>query len=131
MDKVDRSKETGEETIETISAAASEQQQVNVQIDDGQAPVTYATIVRVSGSAEEFTLDFSGPLRPTGPKSARLKVDQRIVMNPWAAKRLCIALTQAVTRYEKGYGQLEIDPRKRLIKQPVAATPPPPQGKLS
>lgn len=127
MDKVDRSTNTDDQTIETISAAASEQQQVKIQIEDAQAPVTYATIVRVSGSGEEFTLDFAGPLRPTGPKSAQLKVDQRIIMNPWAAKRLCMALTQAVTRYEQGYGQLEIDPRKRLIQQPV----PPAGGKLS
>ncbi len=124
------------ETIETISAAASDnQQQVQVQIDDSEVPVTYSSTVRVWGSAEEVNLDFAGPLRPSGPKSAKLKIDQRVTLNPWAAKRLCLALNQAVARYEKVYGTLEIDPRKRMANasppSPTQTNTAPPVGKLS
>jgi len=112
MSKEEQSKSS--DTIETISAANSEQaNQVQLQIDDAQTPVTYSTTVRVWGSAEEFNLDFAGPLRPAGGNVARLKIDQRIVLNPWAAKRLAIALGQSVARYEQTYGALELDERKR------------------
>ncbi len=111
------SKEFGNESIETISAAAD--QQVQLQIDDANATTTYSSTVRVSGTAEEINLDFAGPIRPTGPKAATLKIEQRVILNPWAAKRLAVALGQAVQRYEQTYGQLELDPRKRQISQPA------------
>ena len=106
-------------SIETISAAA-DQQQVQLQIDDSQAETTYSSTVRVSGTAEEINLDFAGPIRPTGPKAATLKIEQRVILNPWAAKRLAVALGQAVQRYEQSYGPLELDPRKRQINPPAA-----------
>ena len=105
--------------IEAISTATSEtQQQVQIKVEDDQVPVTYSSTVRVWGSTEEVNLDFAGPLRPSGPKTAKLKIDQRIVMNPWAAKRLCLALHQAIAKYEQTYGPLEVDPRKRAVKRP-------------
>lgn len=120
----------GSDTIETISThAANDQQQVQIQVDDSDTPVTYSSTVRVWGSAEEINLDFAGPLRPTGPKAARLKIDHRIVLNPWAAKRLCLAMNQAIARYEKAYGTLEIDPRKRMVRGGEANAPT--AGKLS
>lgn len=111
------------DSIETISAPADQQQQqqqLQLQIDDSTTPTTYSTTVRVWGSAEEINLDFAGPIRPTGPTSARLKIDQRLVLNPWAAKRLAIALQQAVVKYEQTYGVLELDARKRVVQQPKA-----------
>ncbi len=122
---MDNSTETGgAETIETISTAAGDQQQqVQIQVDDAQTAVTYSSTVRVWGSAEEVNLDFAGPLRPTGPKSAKLKIDHRVILNPWAAKRLCLAMNQAIARYEKAYGPLEVDPRKRLVNRSDSGAP--------
>lgn len=114
-------KDAGSETIETISTAASEQQ-VQLQIDDATTPSVYSTTVRVWGSAEEINLDFGGPIRPTGPNAAKLKIDQRVTLNPWAAKRLAIALQQAVVRYEQAYGQLELDARKRVVNRGAAGS---------
>lgn len=106
-------------TIDTISSAAGDQpQQIKIEVDDAQTPVTYSSTVRVWGSAEEINLDFASQLRPTGNKSAKLKIEQRIIMTPWAAKRLCLAMNQAVARYEQAYGPIEVDPRKRLVNQP-------------
>ncbi len=108
------------DTIETVAAADQQaQQQMQLQIDESSTPVTYSTTVRVWGSAEEFNLDFAGPLRPAGNNTARLKIDQRLVLNPWAAKRLAIALGQAVARYEQTYGGLELDERKRRVATPA------------
>ncbi len=105
-----------EEQVDTVSGetqAAQQQQQVQLQIDETELDVTYSTTVRVWGSAEEINLDFAGPLRPAGPSAARLKIEQRMVLNPWAAKRLAITLGQAVAQYEQAYGALELDQAKR------------------
>lgn len=110
--------QNGSASTETITAASDgqAQNQVQLQIDDTDTPVAYSTTARVWGSAEEINLDFAGPIRPTGQNNvARLKIDQRITLNPWAAKRLAIALGQAITRYEQTYGTLEIDERKRRV----------------
>ena len=123
----------GSETIETISAASNQQSQMKIEIEDNQVASDYSSTVRVWGSAEEINLDFAGPLRPTGPQSAKLKIDHRIIMNPWAAKRLAISLGQAIARYEQTYGPLELDARKRMIGGGAAAPQPsaPAAGKLS
>ena len=106
------------DTIETVSTAteSGQQQQIQLQIDDAQASTYYSSTARVWGSAEEITIDFAGPVRATQqPTVARLKIDQRVVLSPWAAKRLALALGQAVSRYEQAYGPLEIDERKRRV----------------
>jgi hypothetical protein len=112
------SKEFGNESIETISASADKQMQL--QIDDSNVPTSYSSTVRVSGTAEEINVDFAGSIRSTGPQAATLKIDQRVILNPWAAKRLAVALGQAVQRYEQTYGTLELDPRKRQVNPPAA-----------
>lgn len=110
------------ERAETINAASGvqpgdgQQSQMQLQIDDDQALVSYSTAARVWGSAEEINVDFAGPLRPSKQSNTtKLKIDTRVVLNPWAAKRLAIALAQAVTRYEQTYGTLEVDERKRRV----------------
>ena len=121
-----KGKEEASDTIETIAAASDapqqQQSQIQLQIDDSQTPLLYSTTVRVWGSSEEINLDFAGPIRPgTQPRTARLKIDQRVVLNPWAAKRLAVALGQAVGRYEATYGTLELDERRRRVAgAPVA-----------
>jgi hypothetical protein len=122
------SKDKESDTISTISGATDPQkpqQQIQLQIDDSQTPTNYCSTARVWGSAEEINLDFAGPVRATNDaKVARLKIDQRIVLNPWAAKRLALALGQAVARYEQTYGTLELEERKRRVGGAVAAPNP-------
>lgn len=108
-------KEEQSDKIEAISAPGQDQNQFQLQIDDAATPVAYSTTVRVWGSSEEINLDFAGPIRPAGKNQARLKIDQRMILNPWAAKRLAIALGQAVGRYEQAYGTLELDEKKRRV----------------
>jgi hypothetical protein len=112
-----KGKEGAADQNETITAAGDQQRnQMQLQIDDSQTPNLYSTTVRVWGTSEEINLDFAGPIRPTGQQNvARLKIDQRVVLNAWAAKRLAIALGQAVDRYERAYGVLELDERKRRV----------------
>lgn len=110
-----------------MEATGLQGQQIQITVDDSDAPLIYSSLVRIGGSAEEIILDFAGPLRATGPRTATMKIEQRVVMSPWAAKRLALSLMQAIHRYEQTYGELEIDERKRRVGGPGA----PPQGKVS
>lgn len=111
------SNETATESNEAV-ATTEPTQQMQLQINDADAPIYYASTARVSGTAEELTVDLSRGIQPTSKQNvSTLKVDARVIMSPWAAKRLALALGQAVTRYEKAYGELEVDPRKRLKSQ--------------
>jgi len=99
------------DTMQSMGTNAGNQLQV--QIDDTDVPTTYASIVQVRGSGEEVTIDFGGPLKMVAQGQAVLRVNERVILNPWAAKRLQMALTQAIEGYEKAYGELELDDRKR------------------
>ena len=118
------SRASGSETLEGISGGAQQNQQVQVSIDDANAPVLYSANARVWGSPEEIHIDFAGPLRPTSAKSATLKIEQRVTLNPFAAKRLAMLLSQWVQQYEATYGYIELDERKRRV--PQAASHPAP-----
>lgn len=121
------SKEFGSETIEGISSAQTPpnqaQNQFQVSIDDSHSTTTYSSTCRVSGTAEEVNLDFGGALRPTGARSAVIRIDHRIILSPWSAKRLALLLQQTVTRYEQTYGVIELDERRRRLAPPAEATP--------
>jgi len=111
------------EQVQTISATNDPtQQQLQVKIDDSKVTSTYSTTVRVWNSPEEINLDFAGPLRQLSSKDAVLKIEQRIIVSPFSAKRLAIALAQAVARYEHTYGTLELDAQKRVVNRPDTAT---------
>lgn len=102
---------------ETVTSPQGEQQ-TQLRVDDSQAQTYYSSISRISGSAEEITLDFAQGVRPTDQSNVNvLRVNSRIILSPWAAKRLAMALGQTVQRYEQAYGTLEIDPRKRQQQQ--------------
>lgn len=111
-------KDSGKETIESVSTASEGQQQVQLEVDDSNTTSLYSTTFRVWGSAEEINLDFAGPVRPAGQGKVRLKIDNRVILNPYAAKRLALQLGQAVAQYEQAYGTLELDPRKRMKNPP-------------
>jgi len=97
---------------DTVTAPEG-QPKAQLRLDESDVKNYYASTTRLSGSAEEITIDFAQGIRPVGPSAAVLKIDARIVMSPWGAKRLAQALEQTISRYEQAYGVLEVDPRKR------------------
>jgi len=105
---------------EAIQSNTPDAEQVEIQIDDRSADVSYSMTSRVWGSAEEICIDFGGGLKRSN-NQAVVKVDQRIILSPWGAKRLAMALGQVVGNYERAYGPLELDQRKRLKEKPGQA----------
>lgn len=115
----DKDQDQAPATQETVTAP--EAQKAQLRIDDAGCATFYSSTSRIWGSAEEVIIDFSQGIKPTGqPNTALLKIDSRVILSPWAAKRLAIALGQTINRYEQTYGVLEIDARKRT--RPGATT---------
>lgn len=77
--------------------------------DDSMIESAYANIATATATREEFFLLFGLHQNWNGlPEDGQLKVKltNRMVLNPHAAKRLSIMLTQALTVYEKRFGEI-------------------------
>jgi len=80
------------------------------------ANVCCANFCRVTGSAEEFILDFAmdcelGPQQTHRPMAAH-----RITLSPSTAKRLIAALNSLLAQYESRFGPIEINVERRLVE---------------
>jgi len=86
-----------------------------LEVEDANAITAYANFCRVTGAFEELLIDFG--LNPQAPGAENLKpvrIDQRIVVNYWTAKRLAAALQMSIARHENLFGVLETDIQKRV-----------------
>lgn len=77
----------------------------------------YANFVRLLRSPEELILDFGLNTQPFGTQTTPIKIEKRLVLNFYTAKRLLAALTDSVQRYERAFGSLETNVHKRVAAQ--------------
>jgi hypothetical protein len=109
---------TPEDTIEEQVRDQTGQTKVRVRIDESSIKTSYASGFRPAATPEEVVLDFGMNItRMTGQKEVPFEVvfkaENRIVMNYYAIKRLAIALSQLVRKYEEQFGELELNASKR------------------
>lgn len=76
---------------------------LNIHLDEAVAEGTYANLVMIAHSAEEFILDFIRVM----PGVPQARVKSRIIVTPQHAKRLLSALADNIERYERAYGEIE------------------------
>ncbi len=88
--------------------------QQQVHVDDSGSAALYANFCRVTGSPEELIIDFGLNPQPVGIPKDPIKVNQRVILNYYTAKRLLGALQMSVQRHESIFGVLETDIQKRL-----------------
>lgn len=74
----------------------------------------YANNCNITGTPEEIMMDFANDPALFSTNAAEGRVDLRIVTSYPAAKRLALILSETLRRYEERFGNVEIDPRKRL-----------------
>ncbi|MFQ5580957.1 MAG: DUF3467 domain-containing protein [Nitrospiria bacterium] len=78
--------------------------QVQIEIDDATAQGIYSNLTLMAHNETEFILDFVF-IQPQAPKA---KVRARILSNPIQTKRMLIALTENIRRYEKQFGTIKM-----------------------
>ena len=85
-------------------------------IQEGDLAGTYANMTRVTAGPEEVLVDFGMTVpAPQNPQNTVGKFTSRVILNYYNAKRLAMTLNATVTRYEKAFGAIELDPRKRQM----------------
>ncbi len=95
-------------------AAAAPAGQARIVWDDTNMRSVYANVANVAGTREEIVLLFGmNQAWHAGQKDIKIQLMDRIVMSPFAAKRLGMLLNQVLQDYENRYGQLEVTPAPR------------------
>jgi len=107
-----------EKPVEEQAREQTGQRQIRLRVDEREMTSTYANAFRTNGTAEEVMLDFGVNLlnqasQQQGQPEIIFKVNDRVIMNYYSAKRLAITLSQLIRRHEDEFGELELDVAKR------------------
>lgn len=77
--------------------------------DGSDMKTSYANVVNVSSTREEVTLLFgTNQTWRTDQPELTVKLSDRIILSPFVAKRMADVLSQAMERYEKAFGAIEL-----------------------
>lgn len=79
--------------------------------DDSKMQTTYANVVNASSTREEVSVFFGTNQTWNVPEDKELTIQltDRMVLNPYAAKRLLILLSKIIKEYEARFGQLNLE----------------------
>ena len=78
--------------------------------DDTNMRSTYANVCNVASTREEVTLLFgTNQTWHTGQKELTVGLTDRIILNPYAAKRLSMLLNNVVNEYESRFGEIGLE----------------------
>jgi len=83
--------------------------QTKIVWDDSNMRSVYANVSNVAGGREEIVLLFGmNQAWHAGQSEVKVQLTDRIVLSPFAAKRLAVLLNNVIADYEKKFGKLEI-----------------------
>ena len=87
--------------------------QIKIKWDDTNMRSIYANVANVAGTREEIVLLFGmNQAWHSGQKEVTVQLAERIVLSPFAAKRLALLLNNVVRDYESRYGALDAEVRR-------------------
>ena len=79
-----------------------------IRWDDSKMRSTYANVCNVVSTREEVMLLFgTSTVWVDAQEEVPVTLSDRILLSPFAAKRLLILLTKGVEEYERNYGSLD------------------------
>ena len=81
-----------------------------IKWDDSSMKSSYANVCNVTSTREEVVMLFGmNQAWNRGQKEVTIQLTDRIVISPYAAKRLNMLLQGVVAEYEKRFGTLNVD----------------------
>jgi len=116
----DESKIKEGEIMESSTPAQDAPQQIKITLDDHNVEAYYSNFCRVTGTPEEVIIDFALNPNPFSRQDQTIKVDKRLVLNQFTAKRLFAALQQTIMRHEQNFGVIELNVQRRLSPSAAA-----------
>ena len=103
-------KETKDVENQPASSDNEEKVQTTVKWDDSKMTSTYANVCNVSSTREEVTLLFgTNQTWHTGQQELTVLLNNRVILNPFAAKRLSVVLSNIIREHESRFGKLQIE----------------------
>lgn len=92
-----------------VSAPVTEVQQPKIIWNDADMRSVYANVTNVTGGREELIILFGmNQAWQPGQKEVKVQLTERVVLSPFAAKRLAILLANTLGEYEKRFGTIEV-----------------------
>ena len=93
-----------------------------IRWDDTNMKSAYANVCNVSSTREEVVMLFGvNQAWNRGQKEVTIQLTDRIIVSPYAAKRLSMLLNAVVKEYESRFGALNIDLAPQAAMAPAAA----------
>jgi len=98
---------------QSAPAATGDDGQIKINWDTAGLSTAYANVCNVSSTREEVTMLF-GTNQSFSAKENQLTVEltDRIILNPYAAKRLAVVLSNVMQGYEDRFGALPLEEPK-------------------
>ena len=98
------------ESAARYAAGASSALSPTVRGDDSSLKSIYANVVNVTGTREEIVLLFGiHQAWHSGQKEVAVQLLDRVMLNPYAAKRLNLMLSHVLREFESRYGPLKTE----------------------
>jgi hypothetical protein len=83
-----------------------------IKWDDSNLKSSYANVCNVTSTREEVVLMFgTNQVWERGQTEVRVDLSHRVILSPFAAKRLHLLLTNVLREYESRFGVLNVEPR--------------------
>jgi hypothetical protein len=90
--------------------AAAAQEGARIKWDDSSMRSSYANVCNVTSTREEVVMLFGiNQAWNRGQKEVTIQLTDRIIISPYAAKRLVMLLDGVVKEYEKRFGALNVE----------------------
>ena len=90
--------------------AAPIKEGIKINWDESGMKTSYANVCNVASTREEVTLLFgTNQTWQTGQKELTVNLTDRVILNPFAAKRLSLLLGRIVAEYESRFGDLDLE----------------------
>jgi hypothetical protein len=82
-----------------------------IKWDHSKMHTSYANVVNATSTREEVSVFFGSnqTWNFDEQKEFAIELSNRIVLNPYAAKRLSVLLSRILTEYEKRFGELSLE----------------------
>ena len=94
-----------------VDAATRQTVETQLQWDDRKMVTSFANVVNIQSTREQVDLFFgtNQTWSVTADRMMSIELSNRVILSPFAAKRLSVALARVLSEYEARYGALDID----------------------
>ena len=97
----------------TARTGAAAQAQLTIKWDDSNMKSSYANVCNVASTREEVVLLFGiNQAWHAGQKEVTVQLTDRLILSPFAAKRLSVLLTNVLREHESRFGPVPVDPAR-------------------